>query len=91
MTNCATGHADVCVNAAMADANDDDNDDNADDGDFADTQGEILGTSFMVSPTLDLDDASGAVDSTVDSLHTPTPPLLLHLLLLGSPPEIQEF
>jgi len=83
MTNVATGHADVCVNAAMADANDDDNDDNADDSDFADIQGEILATSFMISPTLDLDDASGVVDSTVDfdrtPLLSPTPPPPLHL------------
>jgi len=33
----------------------DDNDDDADDSDFDDTLGEILGTSFMATPSLDLD------------------------------------
>jgi len=44
----------------------DDNDDDADDGNFDDTLGEILGTSFRVTPSLDLDLAFGAVDSNVD-------------------------
>ena len=44
----------------------DDNDDDANDGNFDDTLGEILGTSFRVTPSLDLDLAFGAVDSNVD-------------------------
>ena len=48
----------------------DDNDDNADDGDFDDTLGEIFGASFMATTSLDLDFASGAVDSNVDLART---------------------
>jgi len=62
----ADGHADVLVSAAMSD----DNDDDADDGDFDDTLGEILGASFMATPSLDLDLAFGAVDSNVDPART---------------------
>jgi len=67
------------------------------DGDFADAVGEILGATSMASPVLDRDLAFGATDSIVDSialpffLQPPHPlpsPLLLPLLLLGSPPEI---
>jgi len=55
----------------------------------------------MAVPALDLDLAFGAVDSNVDFDRTPVlsllslpslpSPLLLLLLLLGSPSEIQEF
>jgi len=76
-----------------------DNDDDADDGDFDDTLGEILSASFMATPALDLDLAFGAVDSNVDfdstallsSLSPHPSPLLLLLILLGSPSEIREF
>jgi len=90
------GHTDERANAAMTD----DNDDDADDVNFDDTLGEILGASFRDTPSLDLDLTFGAVDSNVDLACTrlpslpPTPllsPLLLLLLLLGSPSEIQEF
>ena len=57
----------------------DDNDDDADDGNFDDTLGEILGASFRVTPSLDLDLAFGAVDSNVDLACT-------HLLSPPSPP-----
>jgi len=39
-------------------------------GDFDDTLGEILGASFMATPSLDLDLAFGALDSNVDLAHT---------------------
>jgi len=62
------------------------------------TLGEILGASFRDSPSLDLDLAFGAIDSNVDLactrlLFPPSPlhPLLLLLLLMGSPSEIQDF
>jgi len=71
----------------------DDNNDDIDDGNFDDTLSEILGTSSRV-----VDLAFGAVDVNVDlactSLLSPPshlpPPLLLFLLLLGSPSGIQE-
>jgi len=73
----ADGHADVRASAVLTD------DDDADDGNFDDTLGEILGASFRVTPSLDLDLAFGAVDSNVDlacthllSLPSPLPPLL---------------
>jgi hypothetical protein len=75
-----------------------DNDDDANDNDFDETLGEILGASFMTTPSLDLELAFGAVDSNVDldrtHLFSPLSPLsspLLLLLLLGSPSEIQKF
>ena len=77
----------------------DDNNDHVDDGNFDDTLSEILGTSSKVATSPDLDLAFGAIDVTVDlactSLLSPLshlpPTLLLLLLLLGSPSEIQEF
>jgi len=50
----------------LADDDDDDDDNDNDDGIFAYTLREILGTSCIASPTFDLHDALGAVDSTVD-------------------------
>jgi len=72
----ADGHADVRASAAMTD----DNDDNADDGDFDDTVSlrEILGASFMATPSFDLDLVFGAVDSNVRIART-------HLLFPLSP------
>jgi len=78
----------------------DDNDDDANDGIFDDILSEILGASSRVAISLDLDLVFGAVDVNVDlactsllyplsPLHLPSP-LLLLLLLLGSPSEIQE-
>ena len=72
--------------------------DDVDDGNF-DTLSEILGPSSRVATSPDLDLAFGAVDVNVDlactSLLSPlshlSPPLLLLLLLLGNPSEIQEF
>jgi len=91
----ADGYADVCASAMMTN---NDNDDDANDNDFDETLGEILGASFMTTPSLDLELAFGAVDSNVDldrtHLFSPLSPLsspLLLLLLLGSPSEIQEF
>ena len=77
----------------------DDNNDDGDDGNFDDTLSEILGTSSRVLTSPNLDLAFGAVDVNVDracsSLLSPLshlpPPLLLLLLMLGSPSEIQEF
>jgi len=69
----ADGHADVRASAVLTD------DDDADDGNFDDTLGEILGASFRVTPSLDLDLAFGAVDSNVDLACT-------HLLSPPSPP-----
>jgi len=71
----ADGHADVRASAAMTH----DNDDDADDGDFDDTLREILGASFIATPSLDLDLAFGVVDSDVDFART-------HLLPLPPPP-----
>jgi len=81
-----------------------DNDDDADDGNFDDTLGDILGALFRDTPSLDLDSmisllALSTPTSTSNLLafsppllpsHHPSP-LLLLLLLLGSPSEIQEF
>ena len=88
-------HADVRASAVMTN----DNDDDADVGTLDDTLSEILGVSSRVATSLDLDLAFGAVDVNDDlactSLLSPLPPLpsslLLLLLLLGSPSEIQEF
>jgi len=87
----ADGHADVCASAVMTHVNDD----NADDGIFDDA----LGPWHFIQGDLDL--AFGAVDSNVDLARTPLlspcpppllpSPLLLLLLLMGSPSEIQEF
>ena len=74
-------------------------DDNANEDDFDDTHGEALGVSFKTAPSLDLDLLFGAVESNVDLHCTPLlsppsllpSPLLLLLLLLGSPSEIQDF
>jgi len=68
----ADGHANVRASAAMPD----DNDDDAHDGNFDDTLSEILGASFRVTPSLDLDLAFGAVDSNVDlaCTHLLSPP-----------------
>jgi len=71
---------DIRTSAVMTDAEDDEDDDNVDDGNFTDTLGEIIGISSIASPALDLDDALGAVDSTVDFDRTPlvsppSPPL----------------
>ena len=72
--------------------------DDADDGDFPDTLKEILGASFIATPTLNFDDAVSAVDSNVNFNRTPLLPpppphfcslLLLLQLLLGTAPEIQ--
>ena len=98
---------DVAVEHAHARASavttDDDNDDDANVVNFTDILGEIFDAPFMASSVLDLDLAFGAADSNVDfdgttllyplsplypGLHSP---LLLLLLLPGSPPEIQEF
>jgi len=56
------GHADVRASAVMTD----DNNDDVDDGNFDDTLSEILGTSFRVATSPDLDLAFGAVDVNVD-------------------------
>ena len=77
----------------------DDNDDDANVGNLDDTLSEILGAASRVATSLDLDLAFGTVDVHDDlactsllSLLSPLPsPLLLLLLLLGSPSEIQEF
>jgi len=62
---------------------------------------ELSQASFMATPSLDLDLAFGAVDSNVDldRTHLLSPPplsplpsnVILLLLLLGNPSEIQEF
>ena len=54
----------------------DDNDDTADVVNFDDTLGEILGASFRVTPSLDLDLAFSAVDCNVDlaCTHLLSPP-----------------
>ena len=93
----ATGYANVRASAVITD---DDNDDNANNDDFPGTLGAILGAPFMATAVLDLDLAFGVVAFEVVD-HTlllfPLPsfplhsPLLFHLLLLGSPPEIQDF
>ena len=67
-------YVDVRASPAMRD----DNDDDVDDCNFDDTLGEILGPSFRVTPSLDLDLAFGAVDSNVDQTYT-------HLLSPPSP------
>jgi len=59
------------------------------------TEREIIGASSIASPSLDLDDAFGAVVSTVRTtrcLFTLSSNLSSFLLrlMLGSPPEIQE-
>jgi len=77
----------------------DDNDDDANVGNLDDTLSEILGAASRVATSLDLDLAFGTVDVHDDLACTsllsplsPLPsPLLLLLLLLGSPSEIQEF
>ena len=91
------GHTDVRASAVMTHVNDDD----ADDSIFDDIFSEIVGASSRVATSLDLDLAFGAVDVTNDLACTlllsplsplPLPsPLLLFLLLSGSPSEIQEF
>jgi len=43
-----------------------DNDDDADDGNFDDILGEILGASFRVTPSFDLDLAFGAALAAVE-------------------------
>jgi len=48
----ATRHADVRESTVMTN---NDNNDDAIDGDFPNTLGEILGTSFMATPAFDLD------------------------------------
>jgi len=65
--------------AAMTNNNNDD----ADNGHFNDTLGEILGSSFRDTPSLDLDLDFGVVDSNVDlactrllSPPSPLPPAL---------------
>jgi len=73
-TNVATGHADVEIPNAYDDDNDNDNDNaNANDGGFADSLGEILGVSSIALPVLDIDNAFGAVDSTVNFDRKPPP------------------
>jgi len=47
----ADGLANIRTSASMTD----DNDNDANDGNFDDTLGEILGASFRVTPSLDLD------------------------------------
>ena len=84
------GYVNVRASAAMTDQNDDD----ANDGNFDDNLGEILGASFMATPSLDLDLTFGAVDSNVDLTRThllsppspsfPPSPLPFFLLLLRS-------
>ena len=79
----------------------DDNNNDADVGNLDDTLSEILSVSSRVATSLDLDLAFGAVDVNDDlactSLLSPLSPsylpspLLLLLLLLGSPSEIQGF
>jgi len=95
----STWHANVRASAVMTD----DNDDDADVGKLDDTLSEIFGASSRVATSLDLDLAFGAVDVNDDLvctsllLHSPFSPLpppmslLLVLLLLGSPSEIQDF
>jgi len=70
----ADGHADVRASAPMTD----DNDDDTDDDDFDGNLGEILGTSSVATPSLDLDLAFVTVDSNVDLART-------HLLSTPSP------
>ena len=66
---------------------DDDNDDDANDGDFDDTLGELLGDSFRVTPSLDLDLAFGAVNSNTDlaCTHLLSPPSPLPPPLSSAP------
>ena len=81
------------------DTDDNDNDDDANVRNLDDIVSKILSASSRVATSLDLDVAFGAVDVNVDlacnsllSPLSPLPsPLLLLLLLLGSPSEIQEF
>ena len=78
-----------------------DNDDDANVSNLDDTLSEILGVSSRVTTSLDLDLAFAMSTSTTTSLalhfslHSPPSllpsPLLLLLLLLGSPSEIQQF
>ena len=65
----------------------DDNDDDANDGNFNDTLGEILGASFRVTFSLDLDLALGAVDSNADlaCTHLLSPPSPLPTPLPSTP------
>jgi len=79
----ADGRADVRASAAMPD----DNDDDANDGDFDDTLGELLGASFRVTPSLDLDLAFGAVNSNTDlaCTHLLSPPSPLPPPLSSAP------
>ena len=55
-----TGHANICVSAVMVDNH---KDKDTKEGDYIDTLGEFLGTSFMSTPALDVDDAFDTVDS----------------------------
>jgi len=76
-------HADVHASAAMTD----DTVNDADDGNFDDTLGEILGASFRVTSSLDLDLAFGTVDSNVDlaCTHLLSPPSPLSPPLPSAP------
>ena len=58
--NVVTGHAIIRVSAVMVDNH---NDKDTKEGDYIDTLGWFLGTSFMSTPVLDLDDALDTVDS----------------------------
>jgi hypothetical protein len=65
----------------------DDNDINVHDGNFDDTLGEILGISFRVATSLDLDLVFGAVDVNVDLACTSLLSPLSHLPPpISSPP-----
>ena len=68
----------------------DDNDDDADDSDFDGNLGEILGTSSMATPSVDLDLAFGAIDSNVDlsRTHFLSPPSTLPPSLPSPPSSV---
>ena len=82
----ADGHADVRASAEMTG----DNDDDADDSDFDGNLGEILGTSSMATPSVDLDLAFGAIDSNVDlaRTHLLSPPSTLPPSLPSPPSSV---